>query len=172
MSEHIGERWGVTATYEKDAVTRMADPDRSGWVIHKPGPTPSYFQVCDRFGDAPPHGPFSMRDQAAAHAAALNRVDVEATWDPAFKTRRERLRALGETFWVRYGEGPWEARWPEKPGRYAVESFSERYSESFWETVESREDVEAEIVGGDVSRVVDLDTGDEIPFAVCSEVHW
>lgn len=109
---------------------------------------------------------YASRSLAETECERLNRVDAEERGDPTATTRRERLRSLGKTFWVSYGEGHPEFRWPARPGRYALEEFSERYSESFWDTVETRDEVEARILEESVGRVVDLDTGEEIPFTV------
>jgi hypothetical protein len=77
------------------------------------------------------------------------------------------LKALGgEPFGVAYGEGPKENRWPQDPKRYALWCFSDRYGQSFWETVATLENVKGRIHDGDVDRVVDLDTGEEVPFTV------
>lgn len=85
-------------------------------------------------------------------------------------TRLDRLKALGETFWVKYGDGSEEDRWPADPGRYAVCSFSDRYGESFWEPHGSIEAVVAEVLTGNVEQIVDLDTGLEIGYALKAEV--
>lgn len=104
---------------------------------------------------------FATANEAEERAAELNRADVLATLDldPVSADRRERLKSLGETFEVSYGEGHPEARWPTKPGRYAVESYSERYSESFWDTYDSLDEVTAQIKSGCVEAVYDLDVG-------------
>lgn len=114
---------------------------------------------------------FDTAEAAEARADELNQAAVVASldFDPAFAGRRERLKLLGETFWVRYGEGHPETRWPEKPGRYAVEAYSERYSGSFWETHETLDEVRAAIVQDEIGRVVDLDTGLDVPFSVTVE---
>lgn len=117
---------------------------------------------------------FDSSEEAEARATELNRADVLASLnlDSAFAGRRERLQQLGETFWVRYGDGHPEARWPKDPGRYALHVYSERYSESFWETHETLDEVRSEIEreGDNVSRVVDLDTGEDVPFSVTVEI--
>lgn len=115
---------------------------------------------------------FATEEKARARAERLNRADVLASLnlDPTAQTRRLHLQALGETFNVRYGEGHPEARWPTKLGRYAVEEYSDRYSESFWHMRETIEEVRADIADGDVERVVDLDTGADVPFKVTVEI--
>jgi hypothetical protein len=160
-----GERWRVVAT---DIPTLCKPhPDKPGWEIHTPGEPGAYAVVDPDWGNE--QARFPTQREAQAEADRLNVEDVERTLDPVSVVRRRRLRELGETFWVRYGDGPIARRWPPNPGRFAVLEWSDRYSESFWQTYEM-EGVEEEIATGDVERVVDLDTGDEMPFSV--SVEW
>jgi hypothetical protein len=94
------------------------------------------------------------------------------TTEDGMTERLDRLKELGETFWVRYGDGPVESRWPTQPGRYAVSSFSERYGENFWETFDAHDEVEQQIRDGGVDQIVDLDTGQEISYEVIVRVEW
>lgn len=130
---------------------------------------PDYYFLTrgNNLDDAFPRRHFKTEEMAARAADKLNERDVLASLDltPLALVRRERLKQLGDTFWVRYGEGHSEARWPKEPGRYAVESYSERYGESFWETVETLDDVAT-----DADRVYDLDEGRDVPFTV--RVDW
>jgi hypothetical protein len=53
----------------------------------------------------------------------------------------------------------------DEPDRYAVQAWSYRGSdEKHWTTCGTLDEVKEEIVVGQVSRVVDLDTGADIPF--------
>lgn len=110
------------------------------------------------------HMHFGSEQEATAKANELNKADVLASLNikPEFLERRKRLQALGETFLVAYGE----ARWELEPGRYAVMEFSDNYSDYFWGTVETLDEVTAAIKEGDVARVVDLDSGNDVPFTV------
>ena len=116
---------------------------------------------------------FPTREEAQARADELNSADVLASLnlDPGYAARRTLLKTLGPTFWVQYGEGHPEERWPEEPGRYAVEEWSDRYSESFWTTYDSLAEVREEIASGDVERVVDLDTGRDVSFRVDVQIE-
>lgn len=112
---------------------------------------------------------FPSLQDARKRCDELNTAEVTASLnlDPEFALRRERLRELGETFWVAYGdEGHPETRWPERPGRYAVETYFDRYSESFWDTCETLQEVEQAILDRDVVRVVDLDENRDVRFHV------
>lgn len=122
-----------------------------------------YITKGNSLDDAFPRRHFKTADAAEKAAKKRNDADVVASLGLTARAiiRRERLKNLGETFWVRYGEGPMEARWHSEPGRYAVESYSERYGESFWDTVESLDEIER-----DADRVYDLDEDREIPFSV------
>jgi hypothetical protein len=91
--------------------------------------------------------------------------------EPDFALRLERLKALGTTFWAKYGDGPLAERWPKQPERFAVESESERYGECFVEAM-GHQDATLEIMSGDARRIVDLDTGKDVPFWVEVKVNW
>jgi hypothetical protein len=147
--------------------TTEPHPDKPGWQIHRPG-QPGAYAVVDRNWDNE-QARYPTEAEACADADRRNLDEVERTLDPAYADRRRRLRALGATFWVRYGDGPIAARWPERPGRFAALEWSERYSESFWETYTTRDELEDAIRTGDVGHVVDLDTGDPVSFSV--DVH-
>jgi len=123
-------------------------------------------------GDAFPHRHL-MTEKAAQRAAdELNTKDVLASLNltPTALARRERLKSLGYSFWMAYGEGHPETRLPRDPGRYAVQEYSERYSQSFWDTHATLDDVRDAIKNGDVMEVVDLDTGEKVPFTVTVNV--
>lgn len=139
-------------------------PDKPGWQIHRPG-QPGAYAVVDRNWENE-QARYPTEAEARADADRRNLDEVERTLDPAYADRRRHLRSLGETFWVRYGDGPVAQRWPERPGQFATLEWSERYSESFWDTYATHEEIEAAIRTGDVEQVVDLDTGESVPFSV------
>jgi hypothetical protein len=116
---------------------------------------------------------FNTEEEAIEEAIRRHRQDVTAerkrTMSATTRRRLGALQALGETFSVRYGKGPRWQRWPTNPHRYAVKEYSERYGESFWETAK-RGELEDRIATGDMERIVDLDTGRNVPFSVSVSV--
>lgn len=169
-----GYRWVVAMKYDGPLKMVSRIPVEGRLTINgeraEVGPIRSFIVTDDQLAEA--KGEFATAEEAVALCEALNDADAssELSNDPVFVARRERLKALGETFWVRYGEGYPAARWPSEPARYAIKSYSERYSETFWETYETLADVQAEILTGDVVRVVDLDTGEDVPFTLSAQV--
>ena len=126
-----------------------------------------YFLTCgNTLDDAAPRRHFKTSGAAKKAAAKLNDEDAIASLKVP-KTHRERFnryRALHTHlgWWWYDGENHPLTRFPRKPGRYAVETWSD--DGSYWFHHESLDDVRSEIEDGDVSRVVDLDTGEDVPF--------
>jgi len=107
-------------------------------------------------------------EAAKLMADERNRFEAQGPLDPAFADRRNRLIELAPDFGGIYYEGPSAARWPVRPGRYLV-----RDGGVGWHPMEVdllAEDLKAlrEILAKeerDIWQVIDLDTGDEVPFS-------
>jgi hypothetical protein len=128
---------------------------------------PACFIVADSKNLSNERGRFSDPGQAQAAAEELNRLEAQGPLDSEFIDRRNRLKKLAPNFRSFYYEGPPEARWPVEPGRYLIRDggvgWHAEDSESLADTLA---DVEAAIAGDEanVYSVIDLDTGDEVPF--------
>lgn len=161
-------RWTVYTSYGPSA--GVPDPDRPGWRIFRCGESePTGFTVRDAFGTSKESFDFSAdeRGTASAFAEEKNREEAQGPLDPAFLDRRNRLKEIAPDFGSFYYEGPPAARWPVRPGRYLVRDGGVGWhAEAFDELVETLSDVEAAIAADESSvySVIDLDTGEEVPF--------
>ena len=178
-----GFRWSVGVRYSKLREKVFTEEDakqrRRGWSNGPPpevgsivytldGATPDYWFVTeagkldDRLGEH-----FVSLEEAEARAEELNVADVRATLDldPAFEERRERLKTL-DPHRSTYAHG-WhrEALYPVRPERYAAQVFYDDGDVS-WEGYDTLEKVREVIASDRVERVVDLDTGADVPFIV------
>lgn len=155
-------RWWVMAGYEasqaEGSVFRFGGDRRQ-----------DYFVVRDRFGTSDEEvrfGPDEMAE-AEAYAAERNRLEFQGPLDPEFTQRRDRLKKLAPDFDGWAFEGPPEARWPVRPGKYLVRDGGVGWHpESFDELAEDLGAVRAAIEADEsnVYCVIDLDTGLEVPF--------
>lgn len=145
------DKWVVASRYEKPV--EFGEPDR--------------FVVADSGNLSIERGRFSSSDDAKQKADELNRLEVQGPLDPAFAERRNRLKGLAPNFGSFYFEGPPAARWPVRPSRYLIRDGGVGWhAEESEELVETLADVEAAIAEDEaaVYSVIDLDTGEEIPF--------
>lgn len=118
---------------------------------------------------------FASSKEAEARAKELNEADAIASLrvPRTHRERFDRFRDLhGDYFgWWYYGDERHPlTRLPRKPGRYAVAIYWDDGSD--WKTVETLDEARELIAGGDVDRIVDLDTGDEVPFKVAVSVEF
>jgi hypothetical protein len=105
--------------------------------------------------------------EAEALAAEFNRYEFQGPLDPEFTDRRDRLKKLVPDFGSFYFEGPPEARWPVRPGRYLVRDGGVGWHpEDSDSLVDSLDDLKSAIAKDETSvySVIDLDSGDEVPF--------
>lgn len=105
---------------------------------------------------------FPTLEKAQARADELNEGDVIASLELGPEAEK-RLRAFRELV---KGQFSWagEYWWARKPGRYAIETDDD--GGTCWATVKSLAAVEEEVRTDyqTVYRVVDLDTGEDVPF--------
>lgn len=133
-----------------------------------------YFLTCgNSLDDAAPRRHFKSSGAAEMAAKRLNEEDALASLNvpKSHRERFDRYRKLHMHYgWSWYdGENHPLTRFPRKPGRYAVETCSN--DDSYWDHHESLDDVRSDIESGDVLRVVDLDTGEEVPFTRTVQVE-
>ena len=116
--------------------------------------------------DAFPRRHFKSGEAAEKAARKLNDADVITSLNvpPTHQQRFDRFRALRGDHHHWYDEGHSLAGLPSRPGRYAVEDSYE--GDTSWMTYDTMAEVEKSVLSGNVSRIVDLDTGDDIPFAL------
>lgn len=177
QAQREGRAWGVFAHYgpEACAAASRPDPDRPGWRIFSMGDgPPDYWLVASRFDSSHRQGG-RYKSEAAARRKAdeLNRLDVQGPLDPEFAHRRRRLKRLAPDFGGHFHDGPREARYPVRPGKYALDVGGHGWhAEYWWELADDLEAVEAVIREEEqtVVRVVDLDTGQDVPFDVAVTV--
>ena len=159
QDERTGRRWGVYREYkgpfepEEDGRFRVPPKDRE----------PDSYIVRDQFEGGGKTYRFKSAEAAERRAAELNRCDVQGPLDPAFKTRRNRLKRLEPHYRGWMYEGPPEARWPVRPARYLIQGHDDGWhGEARAELVETLEAVREHLegdTGHEVYRVIDLDTG-------------
>lgn len=123
--------------------------------------------------DAFPRRHFKTEAAAEKAVEKLNDADAIASLriPRTHQERFDRFRALHTHFdWTFYDhEHHPLTRLPRKPGRYAVETYYDGGTD--WETYETLDEVRQQIVEDDVSRVVDLDSGEDVPFTVSVEIE-
>jgi hypothetical protein len=127
------------------------------------------YTVSDSYGNTDYEVHFGPTGEKRARALAgeFNRYEWQGPLDPEFTERRNRLKRLAPDFGSFYSEGPEQARFPVRPGKYLVRDMGVGWhAESHDELADTLADVEAAIAEDEANiwRVVDLDTGDEIPF--------
>ena len=92
---------------------------------------------------------------------------MQGPLDPAFTARRERLKAEAPDFGTWVYQGPREARWPVRPGKYLVVDYGVGFhAETTYMLADDLDAVRSLIAEDEanVGHVVDLDTGDEVGF--------
>lgn len=120
--------------------------------------------------DAFPRSHFKTKEAAEARANELNDADalvslkVPRTHRERFDRYRELEGARLRWRWSMYGDAHPLTQLPREPGRYAVNEFYDDGSD--WTTYETMAEVEESVLTGDVSRIVDLDTGEDVAFAL------
>lgn len=112
---------------------------------------------------------FKTEAKAEARVKELNDADAIASLKvPRTHLERfDRYRELhGKHFgwWWYDGEHHPLTRFPRKPGKYAVETWHD--GDTSWADYETLGEVRKELLSGDAVRVVDLDTGEDIPFTL------
>lgn len=176
-AQREGTAWVIYESYgeEKCRTASRPDPDDPGCSVISFGEVePDEWIVASSFVGNLEKGRFKSRATAERKRDELNRFDVQGPLDSQFSERRKRFReycaAHTETFWVNYGSGPVEARWPVRPDRYAYTVWSDRYSGSFAETAKTLDEVKQAILDEGACDVVDLETGEKLDFK--ATVTW
>jgi hypothetical protein len=168
MSDRAGTRWVVFGTHEHPK--GIPDPEREGWFIYSSGKADWYGVGQWDNWSIRRGGKFKTAAKAQVYADELNRLDVQGPIPPEFVERRKRLKRLAPYFraWAYTSEeGPPEGRWPVNPDRYLVMDGGVGWHAESWETlVPDLAAVEAALKEDEsnVYRVVDLDTGEDVPF--------
>lgn len=167
----MATQWVVAILYEEphEMVSRIPAEALNVTVGGKPLEfgEPACFIVADSENLSNERGRFDKPEEARQAADELNRLQAQGPLDPEFAERRNRLKELAPNFGSFYFEGPPEARWPVRPGRYLIRDggvgWHAEESESLAETLA---DVEAAIAEheSNVYEVIDLDTGSDVPF--------
>jgi hypothetical protein len=106
-------------------------------------------------------------DEARALADEFNRYEYQGPIEATCAERYERLKMLCPDFGSFYSEGPLSARWPVAPGRYLVRDGGVGWhAEAFDQLAEDLNEVRNLIAEDEanVYEVVDLDTGEPVPF--------
>lgn len=161
-----GERWTVFSMHTKPVGVPQAD----GTVAYRwsSGDPADWYGVAHRQNwDLRRGGDFATEAEAVAYADELNRLDVQGPIPPEFAQRRNRLKTLAPYFGSWSYQGPPAARWPVEPGRYLVLDAGVGFHAESWEYLADDLAAVAEHLRGDetaVYRVVDLDTGEDVPF--------
>jgi len=166
-------RWCVFVSKSRTGI-EPGPPDENGkrWISLSDGETTGFTVRTGNVNSQTPEDyevHFGPDEGAGAKALAdeFNRYEWQGPLDPDFERRRDRLRELAPRFGSFYYDGPPEARWPVRPGRYLVHDGGVGWHpEDFHELVETLTDVQAAIAQDEsnVYSVVDLDTGEEVPF--------
>lgn len=151
-----------TATHE--GAIKAGETDPYPWQQ----PVPDYYFITkgntldDELGEH-----FKSEKKAEARAKELNDADaLKSLRIP--KTHRQRFDRYRELhgehlIWTFYdGERHPLTRFPRKPGKYAVESWGD--GDTYWSTYETLDEVREEVLRGDVERIVDLDSGEDVVF--------
>ncbi len=168
----MSDRWTVFERYEQRRVTAVAGFGQALVVTQTGEPfvgddEPSFYFVADyRDSTKRREGDFATYEEAQAAADEANRFDAQGPLDPNFEQRRFRLKGLAPDFGYLY-EGPSEARWPIRPGKYLLDCMGHGWHpSSYWELADTVDDVKAQILDDEqtVFRVIDLDTGAEVEF--------
>jgi hypothetical protein len=145
-------------------------PDKPGWRTLGPA---DYYFICTAGDLSDKRGEhFATKEAAEARVKELNDADALASIKVprTHRKRFDRYRELLGDYWgwssysAVYGERHPLMGLPRKPGRYAVDEWYG--DDSSWETYETMAEVEERVLTGSVGRIVDLDTGDDIPFAL------
>jgi hypothetical protein len=154
-----GYRWSV-ASHHNSTVPVEGKP---GWVTA--GPADYYFLTCgNTLEDAAPRRHFKTQEKAEQAAQKLNEADVFASLQLS-NTEEDRLRRfktlVGDSHHWFHDSQWW---WTHKRGRYALYVYDGDGS-CYWTTEDDPGEVRGEIEGGDVERIVDLDTGEDMSFS-------
>lgn len=164
--DHAGTRWVVFSAHT--APNMVPVPDKPGWVTMDPEAKADFWGVAYYADWSVLRGKFESCEQAEAYAGELNRLDVQGPILPEFAARRKLLKKLAPYFgsWTYTSQGgPPEGRWPVDPGRYLI--FDGGWHGESWEYLApDRTGIEEHLreEESNVYRIVDLDTGLDVPF--------
>lgn len=166
-------RWVVCSTRSLEGV-EPGPPDENGnrWFSLGDGKLLGFVV---RTGNSLSHTPedyevefdANEEDAAKALAAEFNRYEWQGPLDSEFEARRDRLKKIAPGYGSFYYEGPTEARFPVRPGRYLIHDGGVGWhAEASDELADDLDDVREAIAGveSNIYSVIDLDTGDEVPF--------
>lgn len=170
MNDDIaGRRWTVTARYDHPITT--PDPDDPSRVrINFSEQTADSYSVCHCRNFSIHRGDFATQPEASAYADELNRLDVQGPIRAEFVERRKRLKELAPYYrsWAYTSqEGPPGARWPTDPDRFLIFDGGVGWHAESWEYLAADKAAIEEHLRGEeanVYRIVDLDTGFDVPF--------
>lgn len=137
--------------------------DTGGGVWTTKDAQPDHWGVMNQGIPGKRYGPFKAEAGAKRKCDELNREMAQGPLDPAFLERRKRLKRFAPYFHGWAHEGPSEARWPVRPERYLIESCSDD-GDSCHELVDTLDQVRERLEDESAGRVVDLDTGKEVPY--------
>lgn len=135
-----------------------APRDTRQWMTHGP---PDYWYVTEGNSLSDKLGlHFSSAEEAKKRAAEMNDQDVldEAALSPELQQRARRYKELTSGEW--YSTDYW---WAREHERYAVECWGDDCS-SYWETVNTLDELREALRNQDAHRAIDLDTGEAVEF--------
>lgn len=117
----------------------------------------------------------TLRDELQEHFPTSEDADAIASLKvpKSHRKRFDRYHALVREdlgWWMYDGENHPLTKLPRKPGRYAVSSYGE--TGTHWHHYETLDEVRAEIEGGEVEQVVDLDSGEPLDFTRTVSVYF
>jgi hypothetical protein len=165
------ERWVPAIRYEEpfEMVTRIpaeAFTLKSDGKVIEPG-DPACYVVVNAKNLGEEGGRFDTPEKAIEAANEMNRAAVQGPLDPEFAARRNRLKELAPRFGPLFYDGPPEARWPVRPGKYLLHDYGVGWhADVSWELADDLETVRAAFSEpeANIGRIIDLDTGEEVDF--------
>lgn len=129
---------------------------------------PDHWTVQQQGNHDKTHGPYKTAAAAQRRCDELNREMAQGPLDPAFKARRARLVRLAPGGTCYLHEGPPGTQWPICPDRYLVFGFADGWhGDSYVDLYPTLDAVQAALEdpeGNEIDRIVDLDTGADVPF--------